>query len=74
MSDNSNEVKHYAPNKKSAWLQEVEDDATYITNKRFAEQREEAERERQKRERDEAKANKPQPGGATYTPDETKGK
>lgn len=51
MTDNSNEVQHYAPNKKTAWLQEVEDDATYITNKRFAEQREEAAREEAKREK-----------------------
>ncbi len=49
MSDDSNTAKHYAPNIKSTWLQEVEDDATYITEKRFAEHYEEAARERQKK-------------------------
>jgi hypothetical protein len=43
-------------NKKSAWLQEVEDDAVRITQKRFAEQIEENKRIAEKQERDEAKS------------------
>lgn len=44
----SDVVKHYAPNEKSAVLQEVEDDAVYLTERRFQEQREEAARNRDK--------------------------
>lgn len=33
---------------KPAWLQEVEDDAVYLTNKRFAEAKAEEEREEEK--------------------------
>jgi hypothetical protein len=37
-----------APNRKPAWLQEVEDDATYITQKRIDEHFEEQKREAEK--------------------------
>lgn len=38
-----------APNNKPAWLQEVEDDATYIQKKRFEEHYQELEREAEKK-------------------------
>lgn len=61
-------------------LKEVEDDATYITQKRFQDQQLEIARQAEKKARDEAKANANgsnealPPGGATYEPDNKKGK
>lgn len=47
-----------AENHKPAWLQEVEDDATFIQTRRFKEQFEEHEREVQKRAAKEKKGDK----------------
>lgn len=55
-------------------LKEVEEDAIYITEKRFADQREEYQRELAKREREESKANKVESAGSTYVPEDKKGK
>lgn len=43
---------------KSSWLREVEEDAVYITNKRFAEAAEEKKRTEEKAARDAEKASK----------------
>lgn len=60
------------------WLKEVEEDAIYIQNKRFADQREEFAREQEKQKRAEAKTVKKvetiKTGGETYTPETEKGK
>jgi hypothetical protein len=42
-------------NNKPAWLQEVEEDARYITEKRFADQQEQNKRDQEKKARDAAK-------------------
>lgn len=54
MSDNDqgNQAKGFtAPNVKTNWLKEVEEDATYIANKRFQEHYDEQAREKEKAER-----------------------
>lgn len=53
------EIGYLAPNHKSAVLQEVEDDATYITQKRIREHYEEQNREAEKLAREDAKNNPP---------------
>lgn len=45
-----------APNKKSSWLSEVEADATYITEQRFAEHYKEQAREAEKKARADKKS------------------
>lgn len=55
-SSEKNEIEHFAPNKKSSWLAEVEADATYITEKRFAEYYEEKKREEDKKARADKKS------------------
>lgn len=56
MTDNKKEeVVLPQSNNKPAWLREVEEDAVYITNKRFQEAEEEKKREADKKARQENK-------------------
>lgn len=55
-------------------LAEVEEDAQYLTEKRFADQREEYQREQDKFAREQAKANKIQSGATNSESDAKKGK
>lgn len=72
-------------NKKPAWLQEVEDDATRIQQRRFREQEEERQYQLQKRAEADKRSNNPdvnqnpqvtaqQAGGEFYEPSVKKGK
>lgn len=58
MADNKPDQVLPAANPKPQWLQEVEDDAVYITQKRFDDAKEEAKRAKEKADREASKGSK----------------